>query len=357
MSNSSTEFFVGVDLGDAKHAVCVLNDEGEAVRQESVSNDEQGILDFAQPFPNPKRVTVAMETGTHSPWISRLLQGLGFYVLVGNTRKLRAIWDCDNKSDVRDAEMLARMARFDRNLLNPITHRGKVAHMDLAVLKARDALVKNRSNLVNFVRGTLKTAGVRLPKCSAETFTKVVRKENTEELLWEAITPVLEIIDTLSHQIRRFDHRIAEHCSDKYPETERLRQVAGVGPVTALAFVLALESPERFKKSRHVGPYLGLVPKRDQSGQCDKPLSITKAGNVYLRRLLVGAANYIMGPFGPDCDLRRYGDRIASREGKVARRKAKVAVARKLAVLLHRLWKDGELYQPIYKKAKFDQAA
>ena len=134
-----------------------------------------------------------------------------------------------------------------------------------------------------------------------------------------------------------------------YPETLTLREITGVGPVTALAYVLTLEDPTRFNKSRDVGPYLGLTPKRDQSGKTDKALSISKAGNTYLRRLLVGSAHYILGPFGPDCDLRRYGTRIASRGGKAAKRKAVVAVARKLAVLMHQLWKNKATYDPFYK--------
>jgi transposase len=266
-------------------------------------------------------------------------------------------WGADNKTDDRDAEMLARIARFDPKLLSPITHRARVAHRHLAVVKARDALVRSRTDLVNFVRGTLKTAGIALPKCSTPAFGKAVRAMQLGDLLWQAVAPVVETIEGLTVKIRQFDRQIVELCRQKYAETARLQQVAGVGPVTALAFVLTLEDPKRFRKSREVGPYLGLVPKRDQSGQCDKPLSITKAGNTYLRRLLVSAANYILGPFGPDCDLRRYGERIASRGGKVARRKAKVAVARKLAVLLHRLWESGDKYQPIRRKAEQNRAA
>jgi len=350
MSNSSTEFVIGMDLGDKKHNLCVLDGNGDVVSRDSVVNRKTAIVKYFRRFALPEQVTVAMETGTHSPWISQLLEAAGFRVLVGNTRKVRAIWSADNKTDDRDAEMLARIARFDPKLLSPITHRSRVAHMDLASVKARDALVRSRADLVNFVRGTLKAAGVSVRQCSTGAFTSKVRAIQLAEALGQAIHPVLEAIDMLTRNIRRFDRRIQQLCQDKYPETERLRQVAGVGPVTALAFVLTLENPRRFRKSREVGPYLGLTPKRDQSGQCDKPLSITKAGNVYLRRLLVGAANYILGPFGPDCDLRRYGERIAARGGKVA-------VARKLAVLLHRLWESGELYQPFYHGNNKRQAA
>ena len=146
------------------------------------------------------------------------------------------------------------------------------------------------------------------------------------------------------------DRQIREACG-RYPETQWLLQVQGVGPVTALAYVLTLEEPTRFEKSRTVGAFLGLTPRRDQSGQSDKQLPITKAGNTYLRQLLVNCAHYIMGPFAQDSDLRRYGERIASRGGKNAKKRAVVAVARKLAVLLHRLWQDQSTYQPLYKVA------
>jgi len=347
VSNSNAEFVVGMDLSDKKISVCVLDAAGEVVRRQTVPNDQDGVTGALASFAERERVTVVLETGSHSRWVSQLAQALGFRVLVGDARKLRAIWAADNKQDVRDAEMLARLARFDAKLLSPITPRGEAAHLDLAVVKARDLVVEIRTKLVNFVRGTLKCVGVALPSCSTEAFVKVVQEKNTEALLWPALTPVLTVIATLTAQIREYDRELERLAAEKYPQTERLRQVTGVGPVTSLAYVLTLDRPERFVKSRDVGPYLGLVPRRDQSGEADKPLGITKAGNSLLRRLLVNAAAYILGPFGPDCDLRRHGERVASRGGKVAKRKARVAVARKLAVLLHHLWQTGEEYVPL----------
>jgi transposase len=127
-----------------------------------------------------------------------------------------------------------------------------------------------------------------------------------------------------------------------------LRQVEGVGPLTALTFVLTLEDPYRFEKSRSVGAYLGLVPASDKSGDRDPQRRISKEGDEMLRKLLVGSAHYILGPFGGDSDLRRHGEKIASRGAKNAKKRAAVAVARKLAVLLHRLWVTGEVYDPLY---------
>ena len=348
MSNDSTEFFVGIDLGDAEDKVAILDRDSKEPETDVVENTISAMNEFFDRFEEPDKVRVAVETGTHSPWLSELLRERGFEVLVGNARKLRLIWGQDIKDDFRDARMLARICRFDPNLLYPIEHRSRGAQMDLAVLKARDLLVRSRTSMIQFVRSVVKSAGERLPSCSARAFSRAVVEYIPKDLL-PATVPCLNMIEEINQEIRRLDKQIETMCSEIYAEeTAPLRQITGVGALTSLAFVLTLEEPSRFAKSRDVGAFLGLTPKRDQSGQSDKPLSITKAGNAYLRRLLVGAANYILGPFGPDCELRRYGERIASRGGTVSKRKAKVAVARKLAVLMHHLWKDHETYDPFY---------
>lgn len=337
-----------MDLGDLQNQICILDPDGVIVDSTSIENTAAGINSFFDQFDQPRTVLVAVETGTHSPWISHLLKTRGFRVFAGNARKLRMIWNTTNKNDPRDAEMLARIARFDLKLLSPVRHRSRSTHMDLAKLKARDALVRCRTNLINFVRGTCKTAGTRLPSCSAEAFPKAVIEHIPKDLLAAAL-PCVNTTAELTRKIRQFDADIELLCKEGYPETNAFRDITGVGPLTALGFVLTLEDPNRFKKSRDVGPYLGLTPKRDQSGSTDKPLSITKAGNVYLRRLLVNSAQFILGPFGPDCELRQYGMRIASRGGKIAKRKAVVAVARKLAVLMHHIWKNKTVYEPFYQ--------
>jgi transposase len=348
MSNDSREFFVGVDIGDKSNKVAVLRRDSEDPEQDSVNNTISAMNEFFDRFEEPSKVRVAIETGTHSPWVSEILRVRGFEVLVGNARKLRMIWGQDTKDDVRDAEMLARICRFDPKLLSPITHRSRAAQMDLAVLKARDLLVRNRTSMIQFVRSIVKSAGERLPACSSPAFAREVAEHIPKDLV-PATVPCLNMIEEMNKEIRHLDTHIATLCTQVYSEeTEVLRQIDGVGPITSLAFVLTLEEPSRFAKSRDVGAFLGLTPKRDQSGQTDKPLSITKAGNIFLRRLLVGSATYMLGPFGPDCELRRYGERIASRGGKVSKRKATVAVARKLAVLMHHVWKNHGTYDPFY---------
>jgi transposase len=340
-----TRITVGVDMGDKNHSVCVLDAEGEVLERTTVTNTAKAISKY---FGKLEPCRVALEAGTHSGWVSRNLEELGHEVLVGNPRKLRVIWDSDEKGDDRDAEMLARIARFDPDLLYPIHHRGQEAHSDLAVIKARDMLVKTRSILIAHARGAVKTLGQRISSCSAEAFHTRLLEQMPGELM-PALEPVMKSIEDLTSRIRHYDKLLDKLCTEKYPETEGLRAISGVGPVTTLAFVLTIEDSSRFNKSRAVGPFLGLVPKRDQSGQSDKQLRITKAGDAYLRRLLVGCAQYILGPFGPDCDLRRFGLKLAARGGKNAKRRAVVAVARKLAVLLHHLWKSGATYDPLYR--------
>lgn len=342
---------IGMDLGDKQHVVVVFSEEGEELETRSVGNTQRQVERLSARYPE---AVVVMEAGTHSAWISRLLKSRGHEVLVGNPRKLRAIWDSDDKSDERDARILGLMYRLEPRLLHGVVHRGEQAQLDLTVIKARLQLVACRSKLIAHVRSVAKGFGYRLPSSSAEAFVKRALAHLPESLM-TAMTPVLETIQTLNQKVGRQDDQIEKLGQERYPETARLQQVPGVGRLTALAYVLTLEDPSRFADSRAVGPFLGLTPRRDQSGQTDRQLPITKAGNPYLRQLLVNCAHYILGPFGPDCDLRRYGRRIAARGGKNAKKRAIVAVARKLAVLLHRLWADGAAYQPI--KGKVEQRA
>jgi len=348
------KFTLGVDLGDKQSAVCVIDSTGEIVERLKVPTTMKA---FKKYFSSYAGQLIAIENGTHSPWASRLLEGLGCDVLVGNARKLPSIWRSPIKTDFRDAEMLARIARFDPKLLYPIFHRDEHAQADLAIIKARDMLIQARSGLINHVRGCVKSMGCRIPACSAEAFHKRA-KDHVPEILKPALMLLLDQIEQLTKKIKEYSRQIENLSKEKYTETEVLRQVTGVGPITALAFILTLEDPARFQKSREVGPALGLVPRKDQSGETDKQLRITKCGNIYLRQLLVNCAHYILGPLGPDCELKRFGERISQRGGKIAKMRAIIAVARKLAVLLHRLWVTGEVYDPFYnQRATMKKAA
>lgn len=337
--------FIGLDLGDKHSHVVILDSEGGLIEESRLPTTRDA---FQRKFSTVQPCRVAMEVGTHSRWASHLLKELGHDVLVANARKLRAIYNNPRKGDRADAETLARLARLDPELLSPIHHRSPQAQADLAVLRSRDAVVRSRSLLINHARSIVKSCGARLPSCSADSFADKVAAD-VPETLRPALAPILETIACLTQQIRGYDRTVEALCSEGYPETKHLRGISGVGPLTALAFVLTLEDPSRFRKSREVGPALGLVPRTDQSGDRDPQLGITKTGDAFLRRLLVGSAQYMLGPFGPDCDLRRWGLGLAERGGKNAKKRAVVGVARKLAILLHHIWKNGEIYDPLYQ--------
>jgi len=344
MAQAVTQY-VGLDVGDQHSHLCVLNAAGDILEESRVRTTPGALRARVTAMP---RARIVLETGTHSAWISRLLAAPGHEVIVANARKLALITANDSKDDRTDAETLARLGRADPALLAPIQHRRAETQADLAVVRAREALVRTRTVLVNHVRGAVKAVGGgRLPACSTASFARVVAPV-IPEALRPALVPVLATIATLSTTIAGYDRVMAQLGERRYPATAQLRQVAGVGPLTALCYVLTLEDPARFRTSRVVGSYLGLRPRRADSGTRTTQLGITKAGDGLLRRLLVSSAQYILGPFGPDSDLRRWGETLAARGGKNAKKRAVVAVARKLAVLLHRLWATGLVYEPLH---------
>jgi transposase len=352
MSNGSKEqtritkdITAGLDLGDKRTHLCLLDTEsGEILEEGRVRTTPEGI---ARRFDSTERMEVALEVGTHSPWVSRLLKEFGHQVVVANPRRTQLIYGEGRKTDKIDAEKLARLARADTELLHPIEHRGEETQAHLALIHSREALVRSRTQLVNHVRGTAKSLGVRLPGGPAKSFHNKVYDHLPAELR-ESLGPVVETVGTLTEQIKDYDRRIEQKAAEEYPETELLRQVPGVGPLTALTFALTLEDPQRFERSRSVGAYLGLAPGTDQSGEMNVQKGISRAGDEMLRRLLVSGAQYILGPFAPDSDLRRHGQKIAERGGKNAKKRAVVAVARKLSVLLHHLWISGQIYEPLH---------
>jgi transposase len=332
---------IGLDLGDRRSVYCVLNRSGEIVRRGTAATTQIGMSEL---FGGLAPSRVVLEVGTHSPWVSRLIASCGHEVIVANARKVKAISKSTRKSDRVDAEMLARLGRVDVALLSPIEHRGESVQADRAIIRSRDALVSAQTALISSVRGQVKAFGQRLPASGPEAFARKVLGAIPEPLR-AALEPLVEQVGVLTQHILRYD-RLIEERWQQYPGAHRLRQVKGVGALTALAFVTAVEDPKRLSKSRDAGPFMGLIPKRSQSGERDPELGITKTGDECTRRLLVQAAHYILGHFGPDCALRRYGERIIEQGGRAAKRRAAVAVARKLSVLLHRLWLGNEDYDP-----------
>jgi len=343
-SAERVEYYIGIDLGDRKSFYCVLDEGGEVLAEGSLATTAVGLEVH---FKALGRSRIAIEVGTHSPWVSEQLEKLGHDVYVANPRKMYSGKKSRRKNDRLDAEMLARQVRSDPRQLYPIRHRREKTRRGLVLLRARDAMVNARTKLVNGARGLVKSSGYRLAKCGTEVFHKE-SVEGLPEELRAALKPMLEQIGQLTEKIKGYDKDVKHISLKEYPETKILRQVKGVGTLVALAYVLTMEDPGYFRKSRDAGPYLGLVPKQYDSGNSSPQLRITKTGDRMMRKLLVQSAQYILGPFGEDSDLRRHGMKIAERGGKNGKKRAVVAVARKLAVLLHRLWQTGEVYNPLY---------
>lgn len=332
---------VGLDLGDRWSYYCRLEEHGNPVEEGRVKTTPAAMREW---LGQQEAGLVVLEVGTHSSWVSREVEASGARALVADARRVEVISKNVGKSDRSDAELLARLGRADEGLLKPIQHRSARAQADLTLIRARDALVRARTQLINTARGLVKGTGERLPACSAEAFAARVSEEVPPGLR-AALRPVLDAIRVLTQKIGKLDGEVRK-VARKYPETKGLEQIPGVGVLTALAYVLTLEDPRRFGRSRQVGAYLGMTPARAQSGSRDPQKGISKAGDGYLRRLLVSSAHYILGPFGPSTALREWGLRLAMRGGGNGKKRAVVAVARKLAVLLHRLWSSGAVYQP-----------
>jgi transposase len=334
---------VGLDLGDNTSRYLVVDSEGVVKTERSVPTTKKGM---SQVFASMVRSRIAMEVGTHSPWVSRLLQSFGHEVIVANARRVRLIGQSSRKNDKQDAKLLARLARVDPSLLCPIQHRGEQAQEHLAMIKARAALVEGRTALVNTARGLTKSFGERLGKCDADQM-GVGKLAGMPAGLQAVLERLLVTVETMTENIQGYDKQLAEIAREHYPETALLEQISGVGQLIALTFILTLDDPNRFRRSREVGCFLGLRPKQRDSGESQPQLGISKEGDVYLRKLLVQGAHCILSRRGPDTDLKRWGLKLAGQGNKNAKKRALVAVARKLAILLHHLWVTGEVYEPL----------
>jgi transposase len=339
---------IGLDLGDRISHYCILDEAGNVILEDHLPTTPKAIQQVFRKIP---RSRIALETGTHSPWVSRQLTQMGHEVIVAHARNVRLIGESSRKDDQLDARTLARLARIDPGLLGPVRHRSAKAQIHLTVIRARAALVGTRTALVNAARGLTKSYGERLRKCGTGQMNREITKGLSQELR-DALDPLLGEIESLNERIAEYDRRIEQIAQQARPEVARLQQVKGVGTLIALTYVLTLDDPQRFRRSRDAGCFLGLRPGRRNSGQSEPQLHISKEGDRYLRTLLVQGAHYILGPFGQDSDLRRWGLKLAERGGKNAKKRAVVAVARKLAVLLHKLWVSGEVYEPLRNNHK-----
>ncbi|HME59240.1 MAG TPA: IS110 family transposase [Terracidiphilus sp.] len=339
------EMTLGLDMGDRYSHYCLLNQQGDVVEEGRMQSTEAALR---RHFEGELCLRIALECGTHSPWVSRLLTALGHQVIVANARKIPAITGSESKNDRNDAEKLARFAAYDPKLLSPLQHRSQQRQVDLNLIHARATLVRARTMIVNALRGLVKSAGGRLPACSTESLPTRAPAAIPPALIAVA-TPLVEQIALLNAQIDGMDKQI-EKLAAKYPEIVLLRSVPGVGPIVAAAYVLTLDRPDA-ASNRSAGALLGLRPGQSQSGDADPQRRISKTGDSCLRSLLVQSAQYILGRFGPDSELRRWGLKLAATGGKRGKKRAIVAVARKLAVILHSMWRNGERFQPFRQAA------
>lgn len=334
---------IGIDLSDETASFCAVDAAGEVRQEGSVPMTAEGL---EEQFGDRESCRIVLEASTQSHWVARCLQELGHEVIVANPRQLHLISKSARKTDRNDARTLARIGRLDPKLLRPVYQRSERSLTVLALLRARKQLVWTRTRLITLIRAESKVHGHRLPTCSPEAFVKRVQ-EAIPTVLQSALNPILDELESLNGHIRHYDREIERLGRHEFPQTRVLRQVRGVGPLVALGYVATLDDPRRFPDSRQVGAYLGLTPRAYQSGQRDPNLRISKHGDRELRTLLVNAATHIMRRSSPDSDLKRHGKRIASRGNPRDRARARVAVARKLAVLLHRLWVTAEIYEPL----------
>jgi transposase len=345
---SQQKLTIGLDLGDRNSWFCVVDETAKIQLEQQVRTSTKALQ---QVFGAMPRSRIALEIGTHSPWISRLLGQWGHEVIVANARKVRLIGESRKKDDRLDAQTLARLARIDPQLLYPVKHRSVQAQADLMTIRARAGLVRARTALVNTARGLAKSYGERLRGCNVRNMNPE-KAESLSPELQAALEPLLNGIKSLSERIVEYNDRIENLAQQSYRQVAVLKQIKGVGTLIALTFLLTLEDPHRFRKSRDVGGYLGLQPGRRKSGQSEPQMHISKEGDPSLRTLLVQGAQHILGPFGVDCDLRRWGLKLAERGGRNGKKRAIVATARKLAVLLHHLWVSGEAYEPLHNRAE-----
>src|ERR1700674_4552130 len=300
---------IGLDLGDRSSHYCILDEAGKVILEHHLPTTPKGIHQVFRKIP---RCRIALESGTHSRWVSRQLTQLGHEVIVAHAWNVRLIGESSRKDDRLDARTLARLARIDPGLLGPVRHRSAKAQIHLTVIRARAALVSTRTALVNAARGLTKSYGERLRKCGTGQMNREIAKGLSQELR-DTLDPLLREIDTLNERIAEYDRRIEQIAKEVYPQVALLKQVKGVGTLIALTYVLTLDDPHRFRRSRDVGCFLGLRPGRRNSGMREPQLHISKEGDCYLRTLMVQGAHYILGPFGQDSDLRRWGLRLAER--------------------------------------------
>lgn len=351
--NDRNPTVVALDVSDRTAEVCVLDRSG-VLDQFKIVLDEESLRTRV-PFVAPDAGVVVIETGTRSAWLKRVLTGLGMRVVVADARKLKAVSASPTKTDRNDARVLAKLGLADElvnqagasseRLLCDTWTRPPELQRIYERLAVRDQLVRRRGDFIREVRSAVKGTGRSLRRGTTTDSFHTLRGDVGEEL-GDVLDPLFDVIESCTKAIKSIEAKL-EDVATAHPEVEWLRQVPGVGTITAFAFLAVIGDASRFSNIRNVGAYLGLVVRRDQSGRMDPALGISKCGNGLMRRLLVQCAAYILGPFGKDCQLRRWGLKYVAEKGEKSKKKARVAVARKLAVQMLGLWKNERTWQAL----------
>ncbi len=342
---------IGIDVSDRMSKICVMTKVAgtrRIVDETTVATTKDGFREYLER--QDRNAPVTFETGIHCRWMAEFIRSMGFKVYVANPAKLKMLTESDTKNDRNDARELARYTLADVEMLHPVFLRAEQYQQMIRLLEARRALLGARTKLINEMRGFAKSMGFRIPRRDADYFHLIDRAtwpRDLETLCW----PMLAVVKTISLKIKAVEKQM--HVLADTPEfresAERLQQIAGVGFFSSVAFIAFLGGNyERFAKARDVGPYLGLVPRQDASGNIDKQLSITKKGSSLLRSLLAECAQAAMRDHAKMSDLRIKGLRIAERGGKNAKKRAVIAIVRSLAVTMVALLKHPEReYKPI----------
>ena len=348
---------IGADVSDRTTKICVMTKaeggERRIVVETTCATTKAGFEEALSKF--DRSWPVVFETGTHCRWMDRLFKEMGFKTIVGNPGKIPSITKSNTKNDRNDARELARLAIADPAMLHPVFLRDEVYQQMLRFHHARNVLLSQRTQTINQIRGFAKSMGYRIECSSTEKFHELGKADWPRELE-ECAWPLMGVLKTVNLKIKAYDRlieRLAERPEFK-PMVERVRVVYGVGVIGSTVFVAAIGGrPDRFDHTRDIGPYFGMIPKQDQSGDDDKQLHITHAGPEIVRTALVECAGVVMMEKSKDTDLKLKGLRIAMRGGKIARKKAKVAVARGLAVAMLALLQHPEReYVPLSEEGK-----
>ena len=342
---------IGMDVSDRKTQVCVMAKTGatpKIVMETTIPTTKDGLAKFLST--QDGAAPVAFETGMHCRWMSEVAEGMGFKVYVANPCRLRMITESKTKNDVNDARMLARIALSDPGLLHPVKLRGPEHQKMLNLHEMRNLLVKQRTGIVVQLRAIAKSMGFRIAKCQAAGFHNLDRKawpEGFRDIAW----PMLKNLEQLAVTIKTYEKQIRELAETPTfkAQVERLMEIRYVGLFVATGFIAVTGGDmDRFEKPRDIGPWLGVTPRQDQSGDIDRQCHITKAGSKMLRWKLAECAQRVLQKNSADTDLKVKGLRICARGGKIAKGKSITAVARGLAVLMvAMLKKPNEQYVPL----------